>query len=154
MLNTKDKLIETLNFKTNDDIKKFWYSLENYLNSQVNFSKYFKMNKPNQNWVNIYFSPFIKNKEPHIVLRILKQKKIFKIEYYIDNDKKFFEYLNEKQDITTYFQKENIQRNQCSKFYKESNFENFHSQIDIFKWYSKEILNIYNIFSSYLFEVK
>lgn len=82
------QLKELLEIKNEKDIQSFWWNLRTYLEKKTNFSQIMKMEKPNQNWVDINLLLTKENKEAHIVLRISKRK--FRIEYYIDNNKSFF----------------------------------------------------------------
>lgn len=80
-----------LEIKNEEDIQSFWRDLRIYLEKKTNFSQIMKMEKLNQNWVNINLLPIKENKEAHIVLRISKRK--YRIEYYINNNKSYFNYL-------------------------------------------------------------
>lgn len=138
-------------FKNEEEIKNFWIELNNYLLNKENFSNFFKMLKPNQNWVNINFLPTKENKEAHIVLRAKEEK--FIIEYYIDDNKEFYNYLKNKISDNEYLWESKL-KVKSSRIYKENNLENFNSKEEVFKWYLKEILQMYNIFPYYLIEFK
>lgn len=136
-----------------EDIKNFWKELKVYLEQKINFSKILKIEKPNQNWMDINLLPANDNKEAHIVLRIVKEK--FKIEYYIEHNKTFFKYLVfRKKEIelgNSYIWDECFEC-KCSKIYKEKDFSEFNNLSKVYKWYFKEIMDIYNIFPYYLRE--
>lgn len=144
---------DLLEIKNEEDIQSFWRDLRTYLEKKTNFSQIMKMEKSNQNWVDIKLLPTKENKEAHIVLRISKRK--FRIEYYINNNKSYFNYLLYRKneiELENNYTWDICSNYKCSKVYKEIEFSEINSLTEAYIWYWKEIISIYNIFPYYLTE--